>query len=176
MAPSRDWQQFYGNIVLKLTSHPLSVFLVPFFSAWWGVRSADFISPATLRALFIRFPICIDSFRPLTHASIARPCDGRARVVDRPHSRVKRHVDLDDCCDPRIYDIVIVFSLYPRDFHHVFSPVDGRVTKVQPIEGILRYDPTRCICKNRRVCIDLSTAFHSKISLILSLVRSGLGV
>lgn len=164
---ARPLERLYCAIVFKIASHSLSSLLIPLFYAAWRISVRDFETPDTLRALFIRFPISIGAFRPLTHLAVARPCDGRARFATAANTRVKRNVQLVDCCDINSYAVAVVFSLFPHDFHHVFSPVDGRIEKIVYIEGRLRFNPARRICENRRVCVEISTASDGKLVLVL---------
>jgi phosphatidylserine decarboxylase len=55
----------------------------------------------------------------------------------------------------------------PKDFHHVFSPVDGVCTDVRFINGRYRMDPTNRPCENVRVCISIKSAHIGKIDMTL---------
>lgn len=165
--------KLYNNAVEAMTRHDLSSLAVPFLYWAWNIPIEHFPVPDNVRDLFVRYPDDIDVYRPVTDESVANPCDGYVRIVTSERMRVKRGVRVDQCCRSlQSYEQVMLYALYPQDFHHVFSPIDGAVVDVQFWHGTLRLDPSVSPCSNLRVHV----LIRGEIGTVLLTLVGAIGV
>ena len=141
------------RLLREIASHPLSELAVPLFQWIWRIPVEHFLTPRTMRELFVRFPVDIASYRPIdASARVSYPCDGIVTAIEASDQVVKQQTRFSDCglTSPACISILLL----PSMFHHVFAPVTGRVTKIRRIGGLLRLDPTVKPHTNRRVLIN----------------------
>lgn len=157
------------RIIGWTSRHPLSELLVPLLRLVWDSPVEHFLTPRTVRDLFVRYPICIDAYRPIggtAPSDVLSPCDGRATVLRGPSERVKGTTRLEDCGLTE-HSLVVRIALLPRHFHHVFSPVEGLVSDVVWCDGRLRLDPTRRVATNWRVRLRIVDVLGRALDLVL---------
>lgn len=157
----------YSRLVEATTRHPLSGALVPLFQLLWEIPVAHFVTPTTVRDLFVRYPDDIDAYRPTTPDVMCRPCDGFVRIVKSGDERVKPRVRVSQCCNWQAHSLVICFALYPHHFHHVFCPGDGVCTCVRFFRGKHRLDPTVDPHTNMRAEIGMRTTSGDDVTIVM---------
>lgn len=157
------------RIIDWTSRHPLSELLVPLLRLMWDSPVEHFLTPRTVRDLFVRYPVCIDAYRPIGDAApsvVLSPCDGRATVLRGATEKVKGKTRLEDCGLTE-HSLVVRIALLPRHFHHVFSPVEGVVCDVHWCNGQLRFDPTRRVATNWRVRLGIVDVMGRALDLVL---------